>query len=186
MISIFPTILVTPKKGWEAVKNLAPTKKEVLLRYAMPLLAIAGISAIIGEYIEAGDLTWKIGFNRLITMVIPLFMGIYISAFLLKGTYKLLFDKTYQFADMLIFTIFSYSCIIAVLILNELFEETFFFLGIFYLYTVYIVYEGSNVILGIETKSEKKLQFVAIASSIILACPWLIGLFMRFAMPGLK
>ena len=100
--------------------------------------------------------------------------------------YRQIFKVRPDFSRTLIFTIFSFSGVIAVIILDELVEDMFF-ISAFYLYTFYIVYEGCNKFWQMENvQSDKKNIFVLIASLSVIAWPELIRRLLFVAMPGLK
>jgi len=186
MVSLFTSILITPGKGWEAAYNSKQPKREVMLKYALPLIIITGICSIIGSFITTGNMVWGLGIKRMVVMIISLFAGIYLSAFCIRIAFSALLNRAFQFSDALIFTIYSFTCVFAVLILDELFEEIFF-IDIFYLYTFYIVHEGCIKFLQLqESKSDKKSFFVLIASAAIILWPIVVRKFLLFAMPGLN
>lgn len=185
MLSIFPSILATPQKGWEhAIK--VTSKKAALMRYALPLITIASACAFAGTFIVSENVQWATGVWRFIAMFISLFSGVYFADFSIRLLYRNLFKTKPDFTRTLIFTIFAFSGVIAVVILDELVEDMFF-ISAFYLYTFYIVYEGCNIFLQMEdVPSDKKNIFVLIASISIIAWPELIRRLLFVAMPGLK
>lgn len=185
MISLFPTILTTPVKGWEGVK-LLNSKRNVLLKYALPLILTASACSFANTYIISGELLWNTGFNRFMVMFTSLFLSIYLAAFTIRISYRTIFGGILDFSRALIFTIFSFSAVIAVIILDELIEDMFF-ISAFYLYTFYIVYEGGNIFLDLKgASSDKKIRFVIISSLAIILWPYFTKNLLFFSMPGLK
>ena len=185
MLSIFPSILATPGKGWEHAAAIT-SKRAVMLHYALPLFLIASACAFAGTFIVSENIQWVEGVWRFIVMFISLFMGLYLADFCIRISYRFLFKTKPDFTRTLIFTIFSFSGVVAVIILDELVEDMFF-ISAFYLYTFYIVYEGCNIYLGMkDIKTERKNGFVFIASIAILVWPYLIRKLLFVAMPGLK
>ena len=185
MLSIFPSILATPEKGWEHASTVT-SKKAALLRYALPLITIASACAFAGSFLVSENVHWVTGVWRFMVMFISLFTGVYFADFCIRVSYRQIFKVRPDFSRTLIFTIFSFSGVIAVIILDELVEDMFF-ISAFYLYTFYIVYEVCNKFWQMENvQSDKKNIFVLIASLSVIAWPELIRRLLFVAMPGLK
>lgn len=185
MLSIFPSILATPRKGWEHAAAVT-SKKAVLLRYALPLIFIDSLCAFANTFIVSDSVQWVTGVWRFIVMFISLFMGVYLADFCIRISYRSLFKTKPDFSRTLIFTIFSFSVVMAVIILDELVEDMFF-ISAFYLYTFYIVYEGCNIFFQMDdVPSDKKNIFILVASLAIMAWPVLIRRLLFVAMPGLQ
>lgn len=185
MLSIFPSILATPEKGWEHAARIT-SKRAVLMRYALPLILIASSCAFAGTFIASDNVQWVTAVWRFIVMFISLFMGIYLADFCIRISYRNLFKTKPDFTRTLIFTIFSFSGVIAVIILDEIVEDMFF-ISAFYLYTFYIVYEGCNIFLDMkDVPSDKKNIFIFLASGAIIAWPVILRGLLFVTMPGLK
>ena len=185
MVGLFSSILITPSKGWERARNIE-TKKEVILKYALPLVLAAGLCTFCGVILEAGVFDWQAGLKNFIGLSITLFASFYITAIIIKGLSKWLLTKHLIFTETLQFTIFAYSCVIFVCMVEELFEDMFF-IKILDLYTFYLVFEGCNTYLGIVEKSgDKRNAFIALSSLAIMVMPGVIQKILTMLMPGLN
>lgn len=185
MIGLFTSLLITPSKGWESARVVG-TKKEVILKFALPLVLIAGLCAFCGVLLEAGEFDWQAGLNSFLSLSITLFASFYISAIIIKGLSNWLLTKHLIFTESLQFTIFAYSCVIFVYMVGEL-SEDMFFIRILDLYTFYLVFEGCNKYLGIVEKSgDKRNAFIALSSLTIMAMPGLVRKLLLLLMPGLN
>jgi len=185
MIGLFTSILITPSKGWEAARAIR-TKREVLLRYALPLVLISGLCAFCGALLETGSFDWQTGLKRLILLSISLFASFYIAAMIIQGLSRWLMSRHLQFAEALQFTIFSFSCVMLVIMVGELFEDMFF-IAILDLYTVYLVFTGCEKYLGINGKStDKRNIFIALSSIVIIAMTPAVSKVLTMLMPGLN
>ncbi|MCQ2369354.1 MAG: hypothetical protein MJ007_02625 [Paludibacteraceae bacterium] len=186
MITLFSSILITPHAGWETAKKQAD-RKSVLIRYALPLILLTSAASFAGVIIENDAWLWEMGLKKFTITLLTLFFSIYIAAFCIKVTFNQMFNESYPLSKILVFTIYSFSCVFAVRFLDELFEDMFF-IGVFTLYTIYIVYEGVSVFLDITAKKlySKKILFTVIASLIIIACPNIIKDAVLMIMPGLR
>ncbi|MCQ2336730.1 MAG: YIP1 family protein [Paludibacteraceae bacterium] len=186
MITLFSSILITPHTGWETAKKQTD-RKSVLIRYALPLILLTSAASFAGVMIENDAWLWEMGLKRFTVTFLTLFFSIYIAAFCIKIMYNKMFNESYPLSEILVFTIYSFSCIFAVIFLDELFEDMFF-IGVFTLYTLYIVYEGASVFFNITDKKlySKKILFTVIASLLIIACPDIIKDVVLTIMPGLR
>ncbi len=186
MITLFSSILITPHSGWENAKKQS-RKKDVLINYALPLILLTSAASFAGVIIENDAWLWQAGLKRFTVTNLTLFSSIYLSGFCIKSVFNHIFNKSMSLSEILVFTIYSFSCVFAVWFLDELFEDMFF-IGIFVLYTFYIVYEGLSVYLNItEVKtSSKKILFTTISSLIIIVYPILMNDLILLIMPGLR
>ncbi len=185
MVGLFSSILITPSKGWERARTLG-TKKEVIIKFALPWVLAAGLCAFCGALLKAGTFDWQAGLKSFITLSLTLFASFYISAIIIKGLSNQLLTKRLIFTESLQFTIFSYSCVIFVCMVDELFEDMFF-IKIFDLYTFYLVFEGCNTYLGIvEKNNDKRNAFIVLCSLTIMAMPALVRKLLILLMPGLN
>lgn len=185
MVGLFSSILITPSKGWEKARTIE-TKKDVILKYALPLVLTAGLCAFCGVLLKAGTFDWQTGLKAFTNLSIALFASFYISAIIIKGLSKWLLTKHLIFTEILQFTIFAYSCIIFVCMVAELFEDMFF-IKVLDLYTFYLVFEGCNTYLGIVEKSnDKRNAFIVLSSLAIMVMPGVIQKILTTLMPGLN
>lgn len=185
MIGLFTSILITPSKGWENARSIE-TKKEVILKFALPLVLTAGLCAFCGVLLKAGEFDWQAGLKSFISLSITLFASFYISAIIIKGCSNWLLSKHLLFTEALQFTIFAYSCVIFVYMVGELFEDMFF-IKILDLYTFYLVFEGCNKYLGIVEKSgDKRNAFIILSSLVIMVMPGFVRKLLILLMPGLN
>ncbi len=186
MVTLFTSLLITPQKGWETAKSITQSKRDVILKYALPLICVAGLSAIAGVFIETGNFDWALGLKQFVIVVVSLFTSIYLATYCIRITYKMMYKTDWAFSNAFIFTIYSFSCVFAVVILDKLLEDIFF-IDIFYLYTVYIVYEGYvNYISIPDTKQDHKTALIIIASAFIIFWPPVVRKLLLWAMPGLN
>lgn len=186
MITLFSSILITPHNGWETAKKQSE-KKDVLIKYALPLILLTSAASFAGVIIGNDTWLWQAGLKRFTVTCLTLFSSIYLSGFCIKAVFNNIFNKSTPLSEILVFTIYSFSCIFAVWFLDELFEDMFF-IGVFVLYTFYIVHEGLSVYLNIkdDKASSKKILFTTIASLIIILWPIFVKDLILLIMPGLK
>ena len=173
-----------PGKAWE---ELAQKKEEenddFLTRFVYPLIGLVTIAAFLGILFTRKEFDVELALKAAVRSLIAAFGGFYLSAWLLNeimhGIYKR--EKDLKLAER--FVVYSSALMLALSILLVLIPE-FFFLRIFVLYTFYMVWEGAITYMGVDEKV--RLQFVTIATLVILLIPVLLEAVLFLLMPGLR
>jgi hypothetical protein len=182
ILSTFFTFIINPAKAWQDVSN----KESGILNsntYAYILLGLTSLFAFIGSAIHAEDFNWQLGIKEASLLFISLFIGIYLSTFVVRILHEHICKNPISFNTGIEFTIYSFSCIFLINMAGELIRDIFY-IQIVALYTIYIVWEGSINYLSVP--NNKRTLFVVCTSGTIILSPILIRYLMVLLMPGME
>ena len=159
-------ILRSPEDEWVKIKDEEDSNWFILLRFILPLMLITVITSMIGGYIHSGGRIWVTGvlFISGLRPILSISLSIIISVpviNLMLGTYG---DKPgpNRAAKLVLFTFIP---IILVIIVLGLWPEMYF-LGLFSLYSFYLMYFGTKVMTQIP--AERQSNFSNLSSMMIL------------------
>ncbi|MDR1631612.1 MAG: hypothetical protein LBR97_01800 [Dysgonamonadaceae bacterium] len=176
-------LIINPEKTWKTLAGKQELNNEDFYKsYLYPVIGIIALMSFCGIWIGTKDFQLQIALKIVIKETIAYFGGFYLAAYGLFRLSEKYFGLT---ADLQLFGRFSgYSsaAIYVVACINALFQSLFF-LQIFILYTVYIVWHGSNIY--IRVKENYLTKFTIFASAIIILSPVVIRMIMTLIMPGL-
>ncbi len=159
-------LLFNSKSEWMHVKQVNYTESYIRKNIIYPLLILLVISHFIGQSFAAGQTHFASAFWFTLAHIISIFCGYYLSAIVLTRIGNsfvpdLNKQKSFQYVA------FSMVPFLFITILINLAPSSLYFLKLFYLYSLYLLWQGSKELLGI--KESKQLSFVLIALFIIYA-----------------
>lgn len=182
ILFIFFTFIINPAKAWQDVAN----KESGVLNsntYAYVLLGFTSLFAFIGSVIHADEFNWQSGIKEASLLFISLFIGIYLSTFVVRIMHEHTCKTPISFNQGIEFTIYSFSCVFLINMAGELIRDIFY-IQIIALYTIYIVWEGCTNYLSIP--NNKRTLFVLCTSGTIILSPIIIRYLMVILMPGME
>jgi hypothetical protein len=164
-------IIVQPAKEWRELAEEEIAHERFLSVYFYPLLGVLTLAAFVGNMLSthAIELALKVSIQEVVTY----FAGFYFAAFLLKEIINRKFTSA-NVKRIPYFIVYASSLIYMVGIVVSLFGQGFQVIYLLLPYTVYIIWEGARVYMGI--REEQQIGF-SIASSLIVLTPYLIGYF---------
>lgn len=152
-------------------KHIATTQTSLYRNFLLPLWALIVISSFIGKWLISRNGSLELGVKTAISEVFILFIGFFVTAFILNEYIKRLTDVIKNIKATRIFTAYSSSLIYLVDIIVSLANDLFF-LWLFTLYTFYIVYVGAEIFYRIIP--ERRVSFMVIATVLILGIPLVV------------
>lgn len=169
-------LIVSPADGWNDIKKFNVPRTIFATKVFYPLIGIVAISVFVQFfYTASGTLTEYL--QRSIIECSRFFFGYTLSGFILTSKYVV--DKSDELFDnkVHIFTLYLYSILIILGVINNLLPVRFPFIDFFQLYLIFIIYKGVNF-LGIDNK--KEWEFTIIASLAIILPSYLIKILLEF------
>jgi hypothetical protein len=105
-------------------------------------------------------------------VAVSLFGGFYLSAYLVNQIGVKLVGLADNLPLAQQFTGYSLVVILLLQIIYGILPDFLIVLVLLSFYTIYIVWEGAEVLLHVEENN--RMRFTVLASLVLLACPWLI------------
>lgn len=166
-------MISSPAKAWEEIRM--ENTQGVLVGFVYPMITLAGLSSLIGSLFETGigePSSYQFAMTKCCSVAISLFGGFYLAAYLLDSCCIHLFRR--QTNISLIQQFCGYSLVVTFLlqIVMGLLPNLGIISLLLQFYIIYIVWEGSSVLLN--TPEQLKLRFTILASVLLLICPFLI------------
>jgi len=155
--------------------RIAASKASLYRNFLLPLWTLIVISSLIGKWFISRNGSFELGVKAAISEVFILFIGFFVTAFILHEYIKRLTDVNKNIKASRIFVAYSSSLVYLVDIIVSLANDLFF-LWLFTLYTFYIVYVGSEIFYRIIP--ERKVNFTITASLLILGVPLIVKYFL--------
>ncbi len=168
-------IIVKPVDEWQVIKNEASDKKQVIMNYALPVIAVVAIASLIGGFIFT---RFSVSYQILIAVrafIVP-FAGLYISAILINELAPSFGSKKDINAAFKL-VIYSFTASFLASIVTGLIP-LLFFVGIFGLYSIYLLWVGITPMM--ETPENKKVGYVIVSALIIIVVYFIISLILGF------
>ena len=162
-------IIVKPADEWQVIKNEASDKKQVIMNYALPVIAVVAIASLIGGFIFTRfSVSYQV-LSALIAFIVP-FAGMYISAIVINELAPSFGSKKDINAAFKL-VIYSFTASFLASIVTGLIPPLFF-VGIFGLYSIYLLWLGITPMM--ETPEDKKVGYVIVSALIIIVINILI------------
>lgn len=167
-------LISSPAKAWEDI-SLQWDRQRVVSDFVYPMIGFCGLSFFIGSLFRLGWSTprsFQLAMIECCGVAVALFGGFFLSAYLINSFSVKLFGlsdnllRAEQFTGYALVITFFIDIVLGVFPVLNIFA---FFLQ---LYVFYIVWVGAPIVMNVE--APKRLNFTAVASLIIIICPWLI------------
>ena len=159
-------IIGSPKEEWIRIKEENDSTRQLLINFILPLLLITGLASVIGGYLHRDGKQWSsamlviAGLKPVLSISVSLWSTI-VAITPLISTYG--GNANPDTSSKLVFFT-SLPLILVTIVLGI--EPEFYLLGLFSLYSFYIMYFGAQVLPDIP--SEKQSNFSSLASTMIL------------------
>jgi hypothetical protein len=178
-------IVSQPGKAWGELAEKEEKRDEFLTRFVYPLIGFITVAAFIGILFKQKEFSIELALKTSIKELVSYFGGFFLAAYFLNELWQSVFGQEKDLKLCQRFVGYSsalmYSLAIILLLLPA---SDFFFLYVFVLYTVYIVWEGATPYMKVP--DAVRVKFTIVASVLIVALPYIIGLLLFMLMPGLR
>ena len=166
-------ILTNPEKAWTEIKTeVEEDDASVQSSFVYPMIALCGTAMFVGMLFGNGvaAINLQLVLTKCCGLFVSLFGGFFLSSYLL-AKYGHRFSGTPQSDATKCQQLVGYSmCVIFVLsFFSGLFPSFFILRWILQFYLVYIVWEGTKVLM--EVAESHRLSYTIVASAIILIAP---------------
>lgn len=166
-------LISSPAKAWEEISS--EDRQKVMLDFVYPLIALAGLSVLIGVLVEVGwskPENYQEAMTQCCAVAVSLFGGFFLSAYLINQTGMKLAGLRDNLPLAQQFTGYSLVVVFLLQIIYGILPDFLILVVLFSFYTIYIVWEGAEVLMHVDERN--RLRYTIISSVILLVCPWLI------------
>lgn len=156
-------IILEPKKEWEQIKGEQRSEWDLILFYALPLVALSVITGLIGTW----SVRWAI--YQLIMPIVSIVIASYVVNELAE---KFNSAKNLNNAFKLVVYASTPSLLAAIIANLSLLLS---WVGLFGLYSIYLFWIGISEMM--ETPDDKRLTYVLISALVLIVIQFLLSLF---------
>ena len=159
-------IIVSPKLEWIKIKEEEGSFYQLIANFLFPLLILTAIASMIGSYFQmiGNGFTWDIiivsGLRSFLSILISILMSILAINAMIKT-----FEGTPNMVQASKLVVYSFVPGILVAIIFGMIPW-FYILGLFFLYSFYIFFHGTPIMLDIPP--ERQSNFSTLSSTTIL------------------
>lgn len=165
-------LLGSPSKAWEEIRQESPVG-QVQTAYVYPLIALCGVALFVGLLFGNGveEFDFQLALTQCCGLFISMFGGFFLSAYLIEwyGNHMLPDHQENNKETILQLVGYSMTVLFVLEFFGSLFPSFFILRWILQFYLIYIVWEGSKVLMRIP--ENKLLSYTLVTSVIILVCP---------------
>ena len=165
LLHITLLLISSPARAWEEIR-LQGDRRQVFTAFVYPMIGLCGLSVFIGAL-------WTNGWGGpQCSVAVSLFGGYFLSAWLMdKLRVRLLraqadLPRMWQFAGYGMVVFFLLKIVLGIL------PEFQIIALVAQFYTLYVVWEGSRVLL--EADDSRRLSFTLLAFVLLVGCPMLV------------
>ena len=174
ILQIALRLISSPARAWEEIR-LQADKRGVFTAFVYPMIGLCGLSVFIGTLLDdgwGGPESFRVAMTRCCAVAVALFGGYFLAAWLINA-FRTRFLRlpadlpgAWQFAGYALVVIFLLRIVIGLLPDFQVIALLLQF------YTLYVVWEGSRVLLDIA--DAQRLRFTLVSTLLLILCPWLI------------
>lgn len=174
LINRLTQFLLTPSKGWSKVKE--EDGEVVKSAFVYPLITFCGVATFIGTWLGNGVDTFNLQLvlTKCCGVIVSLFAAFYLASYLVEYYGHRFANRPEGEIDECRKLVgYSMSVIFVLEFFGAIFPSFLILRWILQFYTVYVVWEGAKVLMGVSEKD--LLSYSLITSVIILVSPGVIG-----------
>ena len=170
-------LISAPYKAWEEILHEKEEEStNVQGGYVYPMIALCGVADFLGTFFDKGvdNSNLHLMLVGCCSIIVSLFGGFFLSVYLIEIYGRRFAGRLLDEREIVMRLVgYSMSILFVLGIFEGLFPSFLILKWIFQFYLVYLVWEGSKVLLQIS--EERLLSYTLVVSIIILLSPVLIG-----------
>ena len=167
-------LISSPAPAWEEIR-LEEDKRKVFTAFVYPMIGLCGLSVFLGSLFSrgwGGPESVRYAMTQCCAIAVALFGGYFMAANLIHHYASRMLNLAVEKNQILQLAGYSMVVIFCLRILLALMPDFYIIALLLQFYTVYIVWEGSDRLIGIS--NEKRLNFTLVTSITLLVAPSLI------------
>ncbi|WP_294470217.1 Yip1 family protein [uncultured Bacteroides sp.] len=167
-------LISSPAKAWEEI-SMEEDRRKVFMAFVYPMIGLCGLSVFIGSLLTngwGGPQSFQIAMTNCCAVAVALFGGYFLAAYAINEMGVRMFGLpaniplTQQFA--------GYALVVSFLlqIVTGLLPDFRIIAWLLQFYIVYVVWEGTPIMIGVEEKL--RLKYTLFSSALLILCPMVI------------
>ena len=166
-------LITSPKKAWVEISSESP-RRDVMGTFVYPLIALCGLAVLLGKLMGDGvkRLTFHTAAIDICSYCVALFGGFFLASWLLDILKQKFVGHETDLPGSQLFVGYTMGVVFLSEILAILFPQFFIFKWILQFYTLYIVWEGCDILFAIA--EDKRLTFTVLTSIAVVFSPAII------------
>ena len=157
------SLIASPKKAWVEISTESP-RRDVMASFVYPLIALCGLAVLLSTLISDGlqRSVYQTALMEMCSYCVALFGGFFLAAWLFDTLRQKYLGHAPDMPSSQFFVGYAMGAIFVADILTILLPQLFIFKWVLQFYTLYIVWEGSDVFFTID--ENKRLPFTALTT----------------------
>ncbi|HJA84591.1 MAG TPA: YIP1 family protein [Candidatus Bacteroides avicola] len=167
-------LISSPARAWEEIR-LQEDPRGVFTAFVYPMIGLCGLSVFIGVLLDngwGGPQSFQLAMTECCSVAVALFGGYFLAAWLLNGFCIRFLHRPGNLPLMWQFTGYSLVILFLLRIILGILADFQIIAFLLQFYTLFVVWEGSRVLLQMTDKI--RFRFTMVATVSLLACPMLI------------
>lgn len=168
-------LIITPKKAWIEITTETP-RRDVMGSFVYPLIALGGLAILLSTFLSEGlkRSVYQPALIEMCNYCISLFGGFFLATYLTDKTTQMVLKHSSDMPTAQMFVGYAMGIVFVADILVALFPLLFIFKWLLTTYTLYVVWEGSEIFFAVN--ENQRMTFTALVSAAIIVSPALIGM----------
>lgn len=169
-------LVSSPAKAWEEI-SVERDRRKVYMAFVYPMIGLCGLSVFIGSLLTngwGGPQSFQIAMTNCCAVAVSLFGGYFLAAYIINEMGVKMFGLSSNMALAQQFA--GYALVVPFLlqIVTGLLSDFRIIAWLLQFYIVYIVWEGSPIMMKVEEKN--RLRYTLLSSILLMLCPAIIQL----------
>ncbi|MCD8182740.1 MAG: YIP1 family protein [Bacteroides sp.] len=174
LLHIAIQLISSPARAWEEIR-LQEDRRKVFTAFVYPMIGLCGLSVFIGSLVAkgwGGPQSFQYAMTQCCAVAVSLFGGYFLAAHLINGLRVRLFMQDNDIPLVQQFSGYALVVLFLLKIVIDVLPDFVILALLLQFYIVYVVWEGSRVLLEVAEKD--RLRFTIISSILLIACPTVI------------
>lgn len=174
ILQIALRLISSPARAWEEIR-LQGDKRRVFTAFVYPMIGLCGLSVFIGTLLDygwGGPQSFQLAMTRCCAVAVALFGGYFLAAWLINAFCVRFLHRPHDLAGAWQFAGYALVVLFLLRILLGILPDFQVIALLLQFYTLYIVWEGSRVLLDIA--EAQRLRFTLVSTLLLIVCPWVI------------
>lgn len=166
-------LLANPRQAWTEITIESP-RRDVLATFVYPLIALCGVAVLLSAFMHEGlkREVYQPALMDMLSYCIALFGGFFLAAYLHDMVAQKYLGRASDMPLAQLFVGYAMSVVFVADMLVVLFPQYFIFGWVLQFYVCFVVWEGSEVLLGVD--DDNRLVFTGLSSAAIVFSPVII------------
>jgi hypothetical protein len=177
-------LILRPKEAWGRLRTEEGDGHERFLsRFVYPFVGLVGLAGFAGVFVSRKEFDLQVALKSSILLVTSSLGGFFVASYLLCEAWERYGGRERDFRLCQRFVGYSSVVVFVVSIVLSLLPD-FFFFRVCVLYSLYVVWEGMPVYMGVGER--ERLRWSLVTAGLVVFVPVVIEYVLKVLMPGLR